>query len=174
MKRFSRHRGFTLIEVAVAMALVTMTFGGVMSLIIISRESSINGKNNLIAGYLAAEGLELVRSLRDDNYSAGEDVFESISDLDGEYVFTIDYLKSPTTQSEGLAVAAAPVLNLLDGHYTYSTDTGYKPTIFRRLVTTVYHDDAIPPYLTVTSSVFWKQDTKQHTETVTSQLTDWQ
>ncbi len=163
--------GFTLIEVTVATALLMMTFGGLMTLMIVGRESSVSVKNNLIASNLAREGVVLVRAKRDKNYVVSDPAFTAISDLDGTYMFTIDYQNTITEVTSG-GVKDTAVLNLLNNYYSYSEDPGATPTVFKRLITTTYHDET-PPYLTVESSVFWKQDNKQHTETVVDELTDW-
>ena len=87
-------KGFTLIEVVVSMALLVLVFGGLIGVLILGQEAKINLKNNLIAGNLAQEGIDLVRFIRDQNYDndakQDSEVFATISgDGDTPYSFTI-------------------------------------------------------------------------------------
>jgi len=180
MKQRQIEKGFTLLEVAVALGLLIMVFGSVVSLAILTRESEQASKNNLIAAYLAKEGQELVRYQRDKNYLDGASAFTSIStETDGvDYNFLIDY-------TPAIYAAASPDVTLADqlrinqdsnGNDFYDNNSGSGTvTIFRRLVTTTYHIAAgpLPAYIDVKVEVYWKSDTKKNTYTLTSQLTDW-
>ena len=178
-----RSNGFTLLEVVVAMALLVMAFGGLIGLLILTQESKVNGKNNMIATYLAQEGLDIVRSVRDENYAEGPlsdpqpvDVFKEIFDDTGApYSFTIDYTgdTSIAVQPTGMAVKNSPPLTLFNNFFMYSADPVATSTIFHRLITTTYYPSAVPPYLEVTSQVYWQFDNKQNTVTLKDELTAW-
>jgi prepilin-type N-terminal cleavage/methylation domain-containing protein len=58
-------RGFTLLETLVAIAIFSVSLLGVLSLMASSITSTTYAKNKIIAGYLAQEGLEYMRNLRD-------------------------------------------------------------------------------------------------------------
>lgn len=58
-------KGFTLLETLVAIAVMTMAIGAAFSMAQKSLSSSFNAKNQTIAYFLASEGLELVRTVRD-------------------------------------------------------------------------------------------------------------
>ena len=65
----SRHlAGFTILEVVVALGIVTMGLLGVSSLVIQNLQVQSINKNYLVASMLAQEGLELVRNVRDKNW----------------------------------------------------------------------------------------------------------
>lgn len=170
--------GFTLIEVVVSMALLVLVFGGLIGVMILSQETKISTKNNLIANNLAQEGIDLVRFIRDRNYDNGVvDVFTGIYD-DGEapYSFTImtdsDGLIS-VTLFDGGSVKNSEVLKIFNHRYMYETDLAAIPTPFRRVITTTYNARATPPYLAVKSEVYWQSDNKQNTITIYDELTDW-
>src|SRR3989344_6798261 len=61
-------RGFTLVEVIVAIFVVTVGIGGVFAFLQSTLFSGITLENQLIAPYLAQEGVEIVRNIRDTNY----------------------------------------------------------------------------------------------------------
>lgn len=175
--------GFTLLEVVVAMALLVMAFGGLIGLLILTQESKVSGKNNMVATYLAQEGLDIVRSVRDQNYAEGPvsnpqpaDIFSEIFDNSGTpYSFTIDYTgdTSIVVLPTGTPVKSSPSLTLFNNFFMYSSDPIATPTIFHRLITTTYYPSAVPPYLEVVSQVYWQFDNRQNTVTLKDELTAW-
>lgn len=168
------HQGFTLIEVAVAVAILVMTFGGIMALIISGKESKVSGRNNMIASYLAKEGISLVNFARNQNYHNSQPAFTSLYDENNPYYFFIDYEGiGNITQAASGDVKKAEPLKLFNSFYGYSSDPAAVPTIFRRLVTTHYHGEATPPYLEVKVEVYWQEDTKRNTVSLSEELTDW-
>lgn len=64
----SANKGFTLLGLLVATGMVLVVMVGVVGLTVRVMSASTDAKNNFIATALAREGIELVRSLRDDNY----------------------------------------------------------------------------------------------------------
>jgi prepilin-type N-terminal cleavage/methylation domain-containing protein len=172
------NKGFTLIEVVVSMALLILVFGGLIGVMILSQETKISTKNNLIANNLAQEGIDLVRFIRDQNYNnKEEDVFLGIYTNDGKpYSFTI------MTDSGGLitidafsdgSVKNSDALKIFNHRYIYTADLTAINTPFRRLITTTYNAGATPPHLAVKSEVYWQSDNKQNTITIQDELTDW-
>ncbi len=167
-------KGFTLLEVVVSIGLLILVFGGVTSLAILASEAERSSKNNLIAAYLAKEGQDLVRYKRDLNYIL--DPLAPFADIatitDGAiYYFKINYdlTLTSTTDSD---VRNAEVLDSLNNFYAQGSGVD---TIFRRLVTTTYYDatEDYPARINVLVQVSWKEDTRQNTYSLTSELTDW-
>jgi prepilin-type N-terminal cleavage/methylation domain-containing protein len=171
--------GFTLIEVVVSMALLVLVFTGLIGVMILSQETKINSKNNLIASSLAQEGIDLIRFVRDQHYDNDDsDVFANIYDISGApYSFTIMSDASGaitiTPFTSGI-VRDSEALKISNHRYIYtSVDPLAVTTPFRRLITTTYYPAASPPYLAVRSEVNWRSDNKQNTITVNDELTDW-
>ncbi len=173
--------GFTLIEVIVSLGLLVLIFGGLISLVIITREAERSSKNSLIASYLAFEGQELIRYRRDKNYIDSLSPFNAIATEinNTEKYILIDYTNTITEASSAdvkqvatLEINNTPVQN---EDYFYGYGLG-SPTIFRRLITTTYHSAAglLPAYIDVKVEVYWQEDTKSDVYILTSQLTDWQ
>lgn len=71
-------RGFTLIEVIVALGIISLVSVGVMFAISLSLSSAAKIKNNLIAANLAQEGLEIVRNFRDEDWHSNESFASSL------------------------------------------------------------------------------------------------
>ncbi|MCX6792615.1 MAG: type II secretion system protein [Candidatus Falkowbacteria bacterium] len=175
MKFFKLKEGFTLLEVVVALGLLILIFGSVVSLAILTREAEQASKNNLIAAYLAKEGQDLVRYRRDKNYLDAVSAFNSLvaEEVNNSvYYFYIDYTNSIRSASANDVQSSVP-LKYFESFYGNGNDG--ENTIFKRLVTTTYHEAAglMPAYIDVKVEVYWKSDTKQDTYTLNSQLSDW-
>ncbi len=67
------HKGFTLIEVLMAIFLITVGIGGSFALINRIMDFSSVSSDRLQAAYLAQEGIENVRNTRDSNWLAGNE-----------------------------------------------------------------------------------------------------
>jgi type IV pilus modification protein PilV len=85
-------RGFSFIEVMVSVFLISVGLLAAMSLLTVGIRESMDSRNQMIASFLAQEGVELVRSLRDENWVNGLSSFEgthfSKGDLQGQ---ALDY-----------------------------------------------------------------------------------
>jgi len=71
MKQFGNKtmkQGFTLMEAIVAITVITVGIVGVLSLVSQTISSSTFSKDKLVAAYLAQEGIEIVRNIRDTNW----------------------------------------------------------------------------------------------------------
>ena len=64
----ARHSGFTLVEALVAIAILTLSVAGPLTTASRAIVAAQNTSNQLTATYLAQEGLEEVRAMRDDAY----------------------------------------------------------------------------------------------------------
>ena len=76
--------GFTLIEVIVAVTIISVISVGVMYGISLSLSSSAKIKNDLIAANLSQEGLEIVRGIRDRDWHLGNNFGASLAN--GSYL----------------------------------------------------------------------------------------
>jgi prepilin-type N-terminal cleavage/methylation domain-containing protein len=173
--------GFTLIEVVVSMALLVLVLSGLIGVMLVSQETKVSTKNNLIATNLAQEGIDLVRFIRDQHYYNGDtdifaDIYEGSGDPEEVYRFTITTDKDGAIKtnvfSEG-AVKDSDTLEIFEHRYLYSDDDAAIQTPFRRLITTTYDSAGSPPSLKVISEVYWQSDSKQNTITANDELTDW-
>lgn len=115
--------GFTLLEVLLAISLITVGILGVFILIQRTVAFTSVSSNRLIAAYLAQEGIEIVRNIRDTNWLERENWKNGLGD--GQW--QADY-----TNDQSLDVYNGSFLNISDGFYSYSP--GF-PTKFQRKIT---------------------------------------
>lgn len=168
-KNLKKRMGFSILEVIIAILIISIGMIGVLSLITQNIQAQYIGKNDLIASQLAQEGLELVRNARDTNWlTVGNDWkigagAGANSDIvqDGDYA--IDYggaiIDVDGIDNAGLNINAA-------GFYTHNAGAA---TAFSRLITVVDNAD----YLEVECKIRWKERGKTHNYAVKTLLYNW-
>jgi type IV pilus modification protein PilV len=157
-------KGFTLIEVLAAMFIMVMGVLGVFGLITrtVTFNSSVNSQ--LVASYLAQEGLELVRNIRDANFlkihkGAGgqwnDGLTSCAAGCGADYNDTV------------LGSLQDTLLKLNNGFYAYDAGTD---TIFTRKITI---DPATIDVLKVSVDVSWQDKGNTRTVRGATELYNW-
>ncbi|MBI1971508.1 MAG: prepilin-type N-terminal cleavage/methylation domain-containing protein [Candidatus Wildermuthbacteria bacterium] len=157
-------RAFTLIEVLVAMFVVLVGAGGLFSLIYQTTSFSANPSSQLAASYLAQEGIEIVRNIRDTNFLKMHKGLPAAWD---------DGLAGCASGCEAdfndsaLASYAGLLLKIGGGLYTYDSGTD---TIFTRKITVASGGtDA----LNVDAEVSWAEKGRTHSVKAATKLYNW-
>lgn len=73
------HKGFTLIETLVAISVLVMALVGPLTIAEQSLRSAYYSRDQITAFYLAQEGIEYVRAIRDQNYLEGRSWLTGVS-----------------------------------------------------------------------------------------------
>jgi len=171
VQRVACKKAFSILELVIAIFVLTIGIIGALQLISSTIRNSINTRNSVIASGLAQEGVELVRNIRDNN------MLLALSNL------SLD--REATFASHGFPVANSTCL--FDYTFNYSssivvcgavdndaklyrnnttnsyahTSTGSTETIFKRYVNFDYVNDSTdttnpnPTGVNVTSYVWW-------------------
>jgi len=154
-------RGFTLIETMVALVLITVAMGPVFILATSSVNVASRIEHNIIASNLAQEGIEVIRNIRDTNWTSGA-VFDNNLPV-GTWRVQWD-----TIGGGLMAVGSNPALKKDSGLYNYPTGTD---TVFRRTVTISKPNSG---ELVLISSVTWiERGNIDRTVSTESHLFDW-
>ncbi len=168
-KIIKNNSGFSLVEMLVTMAIISTGMIGIFSLIIQNIQVQKVNKDFLVASMLAQEGLELVRSIRDETWLDSTLPPPGTWDkLVGVYTnddFVIDPISGPWITEAANAILPTitddPVCRLyLDGNdfYTHLVP-GNTPTQFYRFITVTNGPDSdldgTWDYITVISQVEW-------------------
>jgi hypothetical protein len=153
-----------LLELVVTMGLLTLGIVAAQATVERSVRAATTSTNTFLAGHLAEEGIELVRSIRMGNWLAGVAWDQSLADGDYLVQYTL------TTPSVGVpalwlgapgccASSARPLdFDATGRRYGYSGWPGFtgQPSGFRRVVTVQHVASGFAdPYLRVTSAVSW-------------------
>jgi type II secretory pathway pseudopilin PulG len=164
--------GFSLMEVIIAVGIVSFAFVGIMSVFAANVRIELLNRDRITTAYLAQEGVEIVRQLRDNNwFAAGAgDWQDGIGAGDHQAVSMID----PANPTLGWTLEQAGSLAedkykqqlfLLNGLYIQTTNNAYKDgsrpaackdTKFRRLVGIEKNYGGDPNKMKVTVTVYYR------------------
>jgi len=177
------NKGFTLLEVIVAIFLLSISVIGILSLINQTIVSSQITSSRLIASYLAQEGIEIVKNLRDTNFlkiHKGEIInwYDNIlccssppCDWTQDYTCEGDYNDSSLTAFQDRQLK-------IDGNfYQYSasaTETPFK----RKIIIFDMEDlnsppDGLPDKIKVQVEVSWQERVRTHQVTAQENIYQW-
>jgi len=180
----SKNTGFTLLEVIVAIFILTIGIGGSFSLIqqTISTASIIQSR--LIAAYLGQEGIEIVRNIRDNNWLEQRESLQDpplpawndgmsgcqgpISCCEGDYETDMPPSKTSLTSVVGCDFDNLRYLNI-DSHGFYSYLFGTQTKFKRKILIEPIEDNKIK----VVVIVQWKGKNKIHEVEIVEHLTNW-
>lgn len=150
-----QRQGQTIVEAMVAVSLLIIGFLGIISLI--NRSIGLNRvvADNYTATYLAAEGVEVVKSLIDRNFVQGNPWFTGFEACTSNCVWEVEYDTSWESASSRPTAYAARPLYYNPATMFYSYDPFGEQTPFMRRIT-VTLGGAGNSEMTVHSEVQWR------------------
>jgi hypothetical protein len=175
--RSSNSKSFTLLEVILAITVLTLAVGGSFILISQTIASVSVVQSKLIASYLAQEGIEVVKNIRDTNWLKIQPWDQSLEEGDYEVDyddFSLTECSSPCDYGHDYNLHFLKIPD--QGFYNY--DLG-DPTIFKRKITISDKVDLDDPpdgemdKLKVSVEVLWKEKGKIHSITSIEYLYNW-
>ncbi|MDP3764282.1 MAG: type II secretion system protein [bacterium] len=173
MNRNFKTSGFSLVEAIVAIGVISVGFVG--SLVLISKSSAQASvlKDRVVAAHLAAEGVEVVRNIRDTNYLKGSPWLTDIPDtLSG----IVDYNSISVDASD--SSEARKCLNWSGSTYKHAVSPAYVcNTSFKSHLEITTKMETISgnnvSYLEIKSIVDWKEKNLNQSTMVIEHLYDW-
>lgn len=188
----AQNSGFTLIEMLVAVLLLTMAVAGPLTISSKALTVALVAKDQTIAFYLAQDAVEYVRHVRDTNSLAGRTWLAGLDgsanpdappqgapdcvSADGSARCYFDSLANPVTSTFNIASCAAvcPVLQYNTTSKTYNYVSG-NPTIFTRTVSITSPNAGAVNEAVLRVTVQWSDVAGiVRNITVTEDLFDWQ
>lgn len=163
-KTLSVVRGFTLLEVLIAMFFVTVGITGAFTLIQRTVVLSSGSLQKLQASYLAQEGLEIVRNIRDSN------IVQRSKDQNVAWTSGLENCEAGC-QADYNDQTLSPFAGnfLLQNGSVYSYDDGIPSPFQRKIMISSSGADA----LFVRSEVLWSDRGVERTVEAESELTNW-
>jgi prepilin-type N-terminal cleavage/methylation domain-containing protein len=176
MKTISTQKGFTLVETLVAIFVLTLSITGPLFIAQQSFTSAATARDRTTASFLAQEGAEYIRSVRDHNYLSGQGWLTGLSACIGSNkACTIDPIG--TYPLIGLCTngSCPPLQKTSDGVFGYQSGT--EETKFVRTITItedgILDGDGLPAEVLVEVKVTWSNKGAVRTTTVQERLYNW-
>ena len=170
-------RGFTLLEVVAAIFILTLGLGASFSLIQQTLAMASVVESKLTAVYLAQEGIEIIRNIRDTNWleqRAGMNSWDdglTVCDPCCEGDYRTD--TSPSLTLNSLLQCDYDQLHFLDinedGFYSYATSGSFVPTKFKRKITI----ETEPGKAKISVEVKWTERGKFYNIEICEDITNW-
>jgi prepilin-type N-terminal cleavage/methylation domain-containing protein len=159
-----KNKGFSLMEVIVAVAIITTTLITIISLVNFSVSSVGVGESTITAVSLAQEGLEIVRNIRDNNWLLYKRAPDNWRDDLGEGDWRVQY-----DQLGLFSFSNTPLKIDSNGFYQYNSGDD---TLFYRKITIEYipGDDT---QIKVISEVTWQEKSRSRNLIAEDRLYNW-
>lgn len=184
-KKFKIEKGFSMVEVMVALVIITVGLLGISSLVIQNIQVESVNKNYVIAAMLAQEGLELTRNIRDKNWVTDytewywyDNIYRNLTDIE----YSIDYTYDIPDFTPLDITSEEARLYIKDGFYQHnlSSDPNARATPFYRIITSTLSDEINPDgnvdegeHLDITCLVQWENRGKTYKYEAATQFYDW-
>lgn len=161
---------FSLLETIVVLFIISIGLVSILSLTVDSTRAQNLNKNSLVAYNLAAEGLELIKNVRDTNF---------IQNSTSTPISWDRYIEEGTYRTDWANFQPVSVSNISEAKLQLSTGTytnlywhkaGDQDSIFSRLITTKYTSVSS---LQVSSLVEWTDQGQTYQVELKSMLYDW-
>jgi type II secretory pathway pseudopilin PulG len=181
-RKLKTSSGFTLVETLVAIFILMVAIVSPMSIASQALSSARFAKEQVTAFYLAQEGIELARNIRDNNVlSSGvwnEGTLGSSASGSETYCYASNgcMIEAKDLSVANCGATCDPLnIDATTGIYTYST-INTTPTAFVRTITIQKISDSSPPEIRISSEVSWTNNSVggDRTFTVTDNLLNWQ
>ncbi len=170
--------GFTLLEVLVALFVIIVGLMGGMSAILKTLTLLSFSASRLTAAYLAQEGIEIVRNVRDTNWlearTVANDWDEGLANCSNGCIADYNHSYGPDLIDPNLPAFASQFLNIGgNGFYSYSpsTETKFKRKI--TITTSVAPECPTAGCLSVKVDIFWSEKGKPYTFSTQENLYNW-
>lgn len=163
------NRGFTLLEVLVAIFVIIIGVTGAVNLISYTVSGVVIGKSQIIATNLAQEGIEIVRNIRDSNWiEQRSDPGLAWNDGLGADDWSVQY-NSPSL----LSFTNVPLQLNSNGFYGYDGVQGYAGGTDTRFKRTITITNISGNEIKVVSQISWSERGRSYTVNAEDRLFNW-
>jgi prepilin-type N-terminal cleavage/methylation domain-containing protein len=177
-QRLKMNNGFTIVESLVAITILVLVITGAAGAIQSAISSYIFSKDQIIAFYLAQEGFEQIRNIRDENGLRDLDWLTGISANSGDPCFfgeacLVDPIDAGGVFVERCIDGDCPVLRQdpTTGFFGYDPDPAWSDTVFnRKIVLTQINSNEVA----ITVTVDWSKGLTSRQFKATENILDWQ
>ncbi len=167
-------RGFTLIETLVAISVLLLSLAGPLSIAAAALKSANYARDEVTAYYLAQEGIEYVRAIRDQNYLSGNTGSLWLNGINGvagdSCINTNCTVDIPSFTHEACGGACLP-LKISESGNLYNTTAG-DSSIYTRSLTMTRIDD-LDEEAIVTVTMTWSSHNLSRSFQISEHIFNW-
>ena len=160
-------QGFTLVETLVAITVLLLAVTGPLTIAARSLNSANFSQDQITAFYLAQEGVEAIRNIRDKNAITGQSWLSGLENCQSGSSCTID----STDNSVNLCSGACPKIKYNSSSGLYGYNAGWSDSKFTRTIQ-ISETSSAEAVLTVTIS--WQSGNINRQFTVNENVLNWQ
>ncbi|MBL7045638.1 MAG: type II secretion system protein [Parcubacteria group bacterium] len=166
LKKKNKKRGFTLIETLVAISILVVSVAGPLTLSSKGLVAAFFARDQVTAFYLAQEGIEFIRNVRDENILEGSSWLNGLPSIVGE-PFTVNIWDDAMASCSGTCPKLLYITS--NGLYNYSQgeETKYTRTVIVNIL-----PGSTEAEITVT--IEWMTGVLSRTFSVRENIFDWQ
>jgi prepilin-type N-terminal cleavage/methylation domain-containing protein len=153
-------KGFTLVETLIAVAILMVAIAGPLTIANQSLTAALTSRNAMIATYLAQDGMETLRNIKDN---------EIVNDTYGGWLNALNYNSCSKDSNASVMCTTPDKLNgsivpqvcsscqlyVDTGKYNYTYDSSYTRTPFKRYYYLTHVNAGSPSEAVVTVVVSW-------------------
>ena len=180
--RGKKNRAFTLVETLVAISIFTMSILGLMSVLASGISNTNYAKNKIIASYLAQEGIEYIRNMRDSyvlyatngTWNNFKSKLASCNSGGNECGFNTVLYSFPLDNDFIKKCNTGLICNVYLDNGTYHTNegaSGVDSGFVRKIWMTTY--TGVNDEVQISSSVSWTQGSGNYNITFSENLFNW-
>lgn len=183
MKHYKTHKqGFTFIETLIAITVLLVAVVAPMSLAQDGVRAAKLAQDQIVAFYLAQEGVEVVRNMRDENRLAGATqlagplsscIVDPDNSLDVGCTIDATQISGGTFDVDACPSGGCPPIRKDDERYTYRSGGSYIDTKYTREIRVWYTESPDTKDATVEVIVTWPFITSTRTYSLRANLLDW-
>ncbi len=159
---------FTLLETLVAISVLMMSLLGPFAIAQQSLRSAYYARDQVTAFYLAQEGIEFVRAVRDQNYLSGAPWLDGIGDACTGVPCTVDY---PNFVYAPCPQGVCPPLKVSATGGLFNHESGDTSAFTRSVMLT--QSPTNPDQMIVSVTLSWRSAGVSRTFTLEERLFDW-